>query len=271
VAHLRRRYDILTLFPEMFRGPFDESILKRAVEADLLTIRVHDIRKSARDRHHTADDEPFGGGAGMVMLAGPIFDAAEHAIDESRREGWPGQPAIILLAPQGRRFTQKVAEELAARDHLMLVCGHYEGVDDRVRQHLATDEVSIGDYVLTGGELAAMVVLDAVIRLLPGVLGSSDSSRDESHADGLLEYPQYTRPATYRGWAVPPVLLSGHHAEVAKWRRREALRRTFERRPDLLRTADLTDAERTLVRQWEHEGSGQDATSRATIQKARRR
>ena len=245
MADLRRRYDLLTLFPEMFRGPFDESILNRAVEADLLTIRVHDVRAFARDRHHTADDEPFGGGAGMVMLAGPIFDAAEHAIGEARREGWPGEPAIILLAPQGRRFTQKVAEELAGRDHLMLVCGHYEGVDDRVREHLATDEISIGDYVLTGGELAAMVVVDAVARLGPGVLGAAESLNEESMSSGLLEYPHYTRPADFRGWPVPSVLLSGDHGAIARWRRARSLQLTYARRPDLLRSAPLApgDAE----------------------------
>ena len=220
------RVDILTLFPGMFVGPFDESMLKRAREAGLLQLNLVDIRHFATDRHRTVDDTPYGGGPGMVMRPGPLVEAVESVRRPDSR--------LLLLSPSGRLFTQPVAVDLARESHLVLVCGRYEGVDERVRLVTGAEEISIGDYVLTGGELAAMVVLDAVIRLLPGVLGSSDSSRDESHAEGLLEYPQYTRPAEFRNLRVPEVLLSGHHAQVAAWRRQQALQRTFERRPDLL-------------------------------------
>lgn len=239
------RFDILTIFPGMFQGPFDLSVLKRAAAAGLLTIRVHDIRAFATDRHHTTDDYPFGGGAGMVMKAPPIFDAVESVRSEAQREGWTVPPAVIMLTPVGRRFTQGIAEELAKRDHLVLICGHYEGVDERVHEHLVTDEISIGDYVLTGGELPAMVLVDAVARLVPGVLGAAESLREESISSGSLEYPQYTRPADFRGWTVPSVLLSGDHEAIARWRRAMALLRTYQRRPDLLDRAPLTrgDAE----------------------------
>ncbi|HVC33111.1 MAG TPA: tRNA (guanosine(37)-N1)-methyltransferase TrmD [Chloroflexota bacterium] len=239
------RFDVLTIFPEMFRGPFDLSVLKRAVDAGLLTIRIHDIRDFTHDRHHTADDAPFGGGAGMVLKAPPIFEAVAHVRGEARREGWPEEPDVIALTPVGRRFDQRVAEELATHDHLILICGHYEGVDERVHEHLATDEISIGDYVVTGGELPAMVLVDAVSRLIPGVLGASESLAEESISSGLLEYPQYTRPAEYRGWSVPDVLLSGDHQAIARWRRARSLERTYWRRPDLLTRARLThrDAE----------------------------
>ncbi len=237
------RFDVLTIFPEMFQGPFGISVLKRATDAGLLTIRVHDIRAYATDRHHTTDDYPFGGGAGMVMKARPIFDAVETVIGEARREGWAGPPTVIMLTPVGRLFNQGVAEELARRDHLVLVCGHYEGVDERVHEHLVTDEISIGDFILTGGELPAMVVVDAVARLIPGVLGAAESLKEESISSGLLEYPQYTRPATFRGWTVPGVLLSGDHQAIARWRRAMAVRRTFERRPDLFERAPLTPSD----------------------------
>jgi len=237
------RFDILTLFPEMFRGPFDESILKRAAEAGHLDIRVRDIRSFTHDRHHTADDAPFGGGAGMVMKAPPIFDAVEFIRDEAARQGESGRPWVVLLAPQGRVFTQEVAEEFARREHLVLICGHYEGVDARVREHLVDDTLSIGDYILTGGELAAMIVVDAVARLIPGVLGASESLAEESIGSGLLEYPQYTRPAEYRGWTVPAELLSGNHAAIARWRRDQSLHETFLRRPDLLSRAHLHTAD----------------------------
>lgn len=234
-----RRYDVITLFPEMFRGPFDASILKRAVEAGQVEINVYDLRDYTLDRHHTADDYPYGGGAGMVLLAEPIFDAVAAIREAARASGRAGEPGILLTAPQGRRFTQTVAEELSQRDHLIFICGHYEGVDDRVREHLVTDQISIGDYILTGGELAVMVMIDAIARLIPGVLGAPESLREESISSGLLEYPQYTRPADFRGWTVPGVLLSGNHAAIARWRRAESLRRTFAARPDLLARAPL--------------------------------
>ncbi|MFQ5342199.1 MAG: tRNA (guanosine(37)-N1)-methyltransferase TrmD [Anaerolineae bacterium] len=230
------RFDIFTLFPEMFIGPFQESIIKRALEHDLVQIAIHDIRAYATDRHHTADDTPYGGGGGMVMKPEPVFAAVEDVLGEAI-----GETPIVLLTPQGRRFTQPVARDLARKERLALICGHYEGVDERVRQHLATDEVSIGDYVLTGGELPAMVIVDAVTRLLSGVLGDPSAAEADSYATGLLEHPHYTRPYDFRGWTVPDTLLSGHHAEVERWRRREALRRTWERRPDLLDQADLTE------------------------------
>jgi tRNA (guanine37-N1)-methyltransferase len=234
------RIDVLTLFPEMFQGVFDSGIMKRAVEQKLVTIGVHNIRDYTRDKHHTADDYPYGGGAGMVLKPEPIFEAVE-AID--KKEGTP----IILLSPQGRLFRQRVAEELAQHSQLVLICGHYEGVDERVREHLATEEISIGDYVLSGGELAAMVVMESVFRLVPGVLGSEESPLDDSHVGGLLEYPQYTRPPEYRGWPVPEVLLSGNHAQIKSWRRQQAIRRTLEKRPELLSQAELSSEEERLV------------------------
>lgn len=237
--------DVLTIFPGMFEGPFAHGVVGRAVARGLLTVDAVDIRAFATDRHHSVDDYPYGGGPGMVMMPGPLFAAAESL---SLPRGTP----VILMTPQGRRFTQAVARELATYPRLALVCGHFEGVDERVRAHLATDEISIGDYVLSGGEIAAMVVADAVARMLPGAMDEA-SGHEESHAAGLLEYPQYTRPADFRGWEVPAILRSGNHPKVAQWRREQALRRTFERRPDLLATAPLSPAERTLVREWEAE------------------
>ncbi len=221
--------DILTLFPQMFESPFSSSILKRAIDHKLASINIHNIRDYTHDNHHTVDDYAYGGGAGMVLKPEPIFEAVE-SIKKQALDTLP----IILLTPQGRLFSQQIAQELSTYSHLILICGRYEGVDERVREHLVTDEISIGDYVLSGGELAAMVVVDAVVRLLPGVLGSEASLLDDSHIDGLLEYPQYTRPAVYRGWPVPEVLLSGNHAQIAKWRREQAVQRTLERRPELL-------------------------------------
>ena len=242
------RFDILTLFPGMFQGPFDESMLRRAVERGLITIAVHNIRDFAAGRHRITDDAPYGGGAGMVMKPEPIFAAAEHALAEAQATGQGGEDsAIILLTPQGRLFNQRIAEELARRRHLVLICGHYEGVDERVREHLATDELSIGDYVLTGGELPAMVVVDVVARLVPGVLGAAESLAEESISGGLLEYPHYTRPPEYRGWTVPEVLLSGNHAAIARWRRDQALLRTLRRRPDLLAQVSLTPADQRFL------------------------
>jgi tRNA (guanine37-N1)-methyltransferase len=244
--------DIFTLFPAMFQGPFQESILKRAMEQGLLTIALHNIRDYATDKHHVTDDYPYGGGAGMVMKPEPIFTAVEAVLSQSAICDLQSAIPIILLSPQGRLFTQAVAQELAAHPRLALLCGHYEGVDERVRQHLATDEISIGDYVLTGGELPAMVVMDAVVRLVPGVLDAA-SPLEESHASGLLEYPHYTRPPEFRGWAVPEILLSGHHAAIARWRRQETLRRTRQRRPDLLARATLTAADRKFLQELEAE------------------
>ena len=244
------RFDVFTLFPEMFRGPLDESIIARARGRGLIEVALHNPRDATTDRHHVVDDYPYGGGAGMVMKPEPVFAAVEAV--------YAGGP-IILLSPQGRLFSQSIAHELATEPRLTLLCGHYEGFDERIRAHLATDEISIGDYVLTGGELAAMVIVDAVARLLPGVL-ASDSTEEESHTTGLLEYPHYTRPPEFRGWAVPDILLSGNHAAIARWRRKEALRRTRERRPDLLARADLSTLDRTLLAEIEREDGEQEAT-----------
>ena len=218
---------MLTLFPEMFTGPIDVSIVQRARSGGLLDLRVHNLRDYTHDNYKTVDDRPFGGGPGMVLKPEPIFEAVEALADEST--------TVILLTPAGRLFDQSAARQLAARPRLLLICGAYEGVDERVRTQLADEEWSIGDYVLTNGALAAMVVIDAVTRLLPGALGDEQSARDESFSQGLLEYPHYTRPAEFRGLTVPPVLLSGNHAEIEKWRRQEAARRTQARRPDLWR------------------------------------
>jgi tRNA (guanine37-N1)-methyltransferase len=232
------RVDLFSLFPQMFVGPLDNSILKRAVNQGLVNFNIHNIRDYTHDKHHTADDYAYGGGAGMVMKAEPVFEAVETV--KSQVVGMEGKKlSVILLTPQGRLYCQPVANELAKFDWLMLICGHYEGVDERIREHLVTDEISIGDYVLTGGELAAMVVVDTVVRLLPGVLGSGESLLYESHTGGLLEYPQYTRPEVFRNWAVPEVLLSGNHAEIAKWRHEQSVKRTLERRPDLLEDKKL--------------------------------
>jgi tRNA (guanine37-N1)-methyltransferase len=220
------RIDVLTLFPAMFAGPLDESIVKRARDTGLLDLKIHNLRDWTHDRHKTVDDRPFGGGPGMLLKPEPLFEAIESLKREKTR--------VILLSPAGRPFNQAVARELAQQGDLLLVTGHYEGFDERVRETLADDELSIGDYVLTNGALPAMVVIDAVTRLLPGALGDDDSSRDESFSHGLLEYPQYTRPAEFRGMKVPDVLVSGHHAEIEKWRREQARKRTKERRPDLM-------------------------------------
>jgi len=232
--------DVLTLFPEMFEGIFDSGIMKRAIDQKLVSIGLHNIRDYTHDKHHTADDYPYGGGAGMVLKPEPIFEAVEAI---AKKKATP----IILLSPQGRLFTQEVAQELAQQSQLVLICGHYEGVDERVREHLASDEISIGDYVLSGGELAAMVVIDSVFRLVPGVLGSEESPLDDSHVGGLLEYPQYTRPPDYRGWPVPEILLSGNHAQIKSWRREQAIRRTLEQRPELLARAELSSEEERLL------------------------
>jgi len=233
--------DILTLFPAMFDGPLTESILKRAQEHGLLDVRRHDIRRWSTDKHHTVDDTPYGGGGGMVMLPGPLVAAVEEVRGEDL------SAPVILLSPQGRLLTQAVARELSAQPRLILLCGRYEGVDERVRELVITDEISIGDYVITGGELAAMVLIDAVARFIPGVLGARWGAEEDSHAMGLLEYPHYTRPPVFRGLAVPDVLLGGDHGAVERWRRRAAIGRTWQRRPDLLLTAPLSDDERWFL------------------------
>jgi len=220
------KVDVLTLFPAMFAGPLDESIIKRARAAGLLDLRIHNLRDYAHDRHKTVDDRPFGGGPGMLLKPEPIFEAVEALAREQTR--------VVLLSPAGRRFNQAIAREMAGVDDLLLITGHYEGFDERIRQELADDELSIGDYVLTNGALPAMVVIDAVARLLPGVLGDDQSSHEESFSAGMLEYPHYTRPAEFRGLKVPEVLLSGNHAEIARWRAEQSRSRTQERRPDLL-------------------------------------
>jgi tRNA (guanine37-N1)-methyltransferase len=219
------KIDVLTLFPGMFAGPLDESIVRRARETGRLTLAVYDLRDYTHDRHRTVDDRPFGGGPGMLLKPEPVFEAVEQLAGERTR--------TVLLAPTGRKLTQAIVRDLAREEHVLLVCGSYEGFDERIRQAVADDEISIGDYVLTNGALPAMVVIDAVARLLPGVLGDASSSVDESFSRGLLEYPQYTRPAEYRGMRVPEVLLSGNHAAIARWRIEQARRRTLERRPDL--------------------------------------
>ena len=237
------RIDVFTILPAAMQAYLSASILGRAQTAGLLDVHLHDIREHALDRHRTTDDAPYGGGGGMVMKPEPIFAAVEGALGEA-----VGQVPLILLSPQGRLFDQKLAQALAAQAHFALICGRYEGVDERVCQHLATDEISIGDFVLTGGELPAMVVIDAVARLIPGVLGDADAAQDDSHAAGLLEYPHYTRPPEFRGWQVPDILLSGDHARVAAWRREQSLRRTVIRRPDMLGGADLTPDDRRLLK-----------------------
>ena len=221
------RIDVVTLFPGMFAGPLDESIVARARKAGIVDLGIHNLRDWTADRHRTADDRPFGGGVGMVLKPEPLFKAVD-----ALRLG--PESHVVLLTPQGELLRQPVVAELAEQTHLILICGHYEGIDERFVEHAVDREVSIGDYVLSGGELPAMVLIDAVVRLLPGALGSPDSAGDESHSHGLLEYPHYTRPAEFRGWRVPDILISGNHAEVDRWRREQARERTRRRRPDLL-------------------------------------
>jgi len=234
-------FDIFSLFPEVFVPYLESSILQRARGKGLIEIRLHNIRDWAQDKHHTTDDEPYGGGGGMVMKPEPIFSAVEDVL------GAPPVCPVILLTPQGRLFTQQIARELSAYPRIAMIAGHYEGVDERVRRYLVSDEISIGDYVLTGGELPALVVLDAVSRLLPGVLGDPLAPAKDSHAESLLEYPHYTRPHSFRGWTVPDVLRSGNHAEIARWRKEQALKRTWERRPDLLKKARLSPDDKDFL------------------------
>jgi len=245
------RFEVLTTFPQMVEAIARESVIGRARLKGIVDIEGVNLRDFTEDKHRTTDDAPFGGGPGMVMKCEPVFKAVEALV--SRRGG--GKPRILLMTPQGRRFDQKMAEELSRENHIIMICGRYEGVDERIREELVTDEVSIGDYVLTGGELAALVIIDAVARLLPGVLGDETSPESESFSSGLLEYPQYTRPAEYRGRKVPDVLLSGNHEEIRKWRRMKALERTLNRRPDLLENAPLTEEDRRFLRRL-REASG---------------
>lgn len=238
------RIDIITLFPSMFRGPFDESIVKRAREKGILEINLHNLREFTNDRHRTVDDLPYGGGAGMVMKPEPLFRAVEKVKEEKRSSS-----KIILLSPQGQPFVHERAKKLAQEKDLILICGHYEGVDERVREHLVDEELSVGDFVLTGGELAAMVVVDAISRLLPEVLGCKDSILEDSFYETLLDHPQYTRPAEFRGWKVPGVLISGNHQKIREWREKKKLENTFKKRPDLLRIAKLSREQEKMLEQ----------------------
>jgi len=241
------RFEVFTLFPETFAPYLEASILQKAAERGLVEILLHNIRDWARDKHHTTDDTPYGGGGGMVMKPEPVFEAVESVLGPE-----PACP-VILLTPQGRVFNHTMAEELVQHERLALLCGRYEGVDERIRQGLVSDEISIGDYVLTGGELPAMIVIDAVSRLIPGVLGDPDGAADDSHASGLLEYPHYTRPPEFRGQAVPEILLSGDHAKIEQWRREQSLLRTLQRRPDLLKNAPLTKADMKFLKEQGYE------------------
>lgn len=249
------KIDVLTLFPAMFDGVFSSSILGKAREKGLLELGTVNFRDYANNKHSTVDDYPYGGGGGMVLKPEPIFAAVEELTSGLER-----RPRVILMCPQGEPFTQKKAEELSREKHLIFICGHYEGYDERIREHLVTDELSIGDYVLTGGELPAMVVIDSVARLIPGVLGNERSAVTDSFSTGLLEYPHYTRPAKFRDWAVPDILISGHHGNIEDWRRKQSLLRTWKKRPDLLEQAQLTDKERC----WLEEQKAKEAVRRRT-------
>lgn len=242
------KIDVLTLFPEMFSGVFGHSILKKATENNAVHYNVVNFRDYADNKHQTVDDYPYGGGAGMVLKPQPIFDAVADL-----REKAQSSPRVILLCPQGERYNQKKAEELAELDHLIFICGHYEGYDERIREHVVTDEISIGDFVLTGGELGAMVIIDSVVRLLPGVLGNEESHRRDSFSTGLLEHPHYTRPSDFRGMKVPDVLVSGNHRLIDEWRTKESLRRTYMRRPDLLEHIQLTDLQKKWLQEIKNE------------------
>jgi len=244
------QFEVFTLLPEVFPPYLETSIIKRARERDLINVRVHNIRDYTHDKHHMTDDTPYGGGGGMVMKPEPIFEAVETVLGLDSNQT-PPKPAsnipIILLTPQGRVFDQSIAQELSQHPHVALLCGRYEGIDERIREHLVTDEISIGDYVLTGGELPALILIDAIARLLPDVLGDPTGAQDDSHAMGLLEYPHYTRPPEFRGWKIPELLLSGAHTKIDKWRREQALLRTFNKRPDMLEKAELTKEDRKFI------------------------
>jgi len=233
------QFEVFTLLPEVFPSYLESSILLKARQRGLIDVRVHNIREYTHDKHHVTDDTPYGGGGGMVMKPEPVFEAVESVLGPETLQAQPPTIPVILMTPQGRVFTQRVAEELAQFQRIALLCGRYEGVDERIREHLVTDEISIGDFVLTGGELPALMIIDAVSRLIPGVLGDPTGAEDDSHSMGLLEYPHYTRPPEFRGWKVPDILLSGDHAKIVKWRREQALTRTFNKRPDMLEKATL--------------------------------
>lgn len=249
------RIDVLTLFPDMCEGVFSTSILGKARDKGIVSLNAVNFRDFSGNKHNTVDDTPYGGGGGMVLKPDPIFAAVEHVLGTSSitegssevDEAATAKPRIILMCPQGKTYTQKIAEELAQEEHLIFICGHYEGYDERIRQYLVTDELSIGDYVLTGGELPALTVIDSIVRLQPGALGNETSAIADSFSTGLLEYPHYTRPPEFRGWKVPDILLSGHHANIDIWRREQALQRTLERRPDLLETAELTVKDKKVL------------------------
>jgi tRNA (guanine37-N1)-methyltransferase len=237
------QFEVFTILPEVFPTYLETSIIKRARERGLINVQVHNIRDYTHDKHHMTDDTPYGGGGGMVMKPEPVFEAIESVLGLNSNQTPPVADAkipIILLTPQGRVFNQSIAQELSQRSHIALLCGRYEGIDERIREHLVTDEISIGDYVLTGGELPALILIDAIARLLPDVLGDPTGAQDDSHAMGLLEYPHYTRPPEFRGWRAPDILLSGDHAKIEKWRREQSLLRTFKKRPDMLEKAELT-------------------------------
>jgi tRNA (guanine37-N1)-methyltransferase len=244
------KFDIVTIFPRMVEAALAEGVVARGMAGGLLDVKVHDLRAFTSDRHRSVDDVAYGGGPGMVLKPEPLFRAVEHVAAARGAAG-----AVVLTSPQGVRFTQAVAERLRGLEHVVILCGRYEGVDDRVRQHLATEEISIGDYVLSGGELPALVIVDAVARLVPGVVGDAQSVELDSFTSGLLDYPHYTRPAEFRGWTVPDVLLSGHHGRIEAWRRKEALRRTLRERPELLAGAALTRDERRMIRELSDEGA----------------
>ncbi len=237
------RFDVVTIFPEYFTSPLETAVLKKARERGLIQVNLIDLRRYTEDKHHTVDDRPFGGGEGMVFKPEPLY----RAIESARKEG---SPWVVYLSPQGRVLNQEIVRELYEKGHLLLLCGRYEGIDERIREHCVDDEISIGDYVVFGGEVAALVIIEAVSRLVPGVVGCRDSVEKESFSEGLLKYPQYTRPRDFRGWKVPEVLLSGDHAKIARWRREKSLEVTFKRRPDLLKKAKLDEKDRELLRKW---------------------
>jgi tRNA (guanine37-N1)-methyltransferase len=239
------QFEVFTLLPEVFPPYLESSILQRARQRGLIEVHIHNIRDYTHDRHHTTDDTPYGGGGGMVMKPEPVFEAVESVLGIAPEQ--VSSIPIVLLTPQGRVLTQRVAEELSRHERIALLCGRYEGVDERIRQHLVTDEISVGDYVLTGGELPALLLIDAVSRLIPGVLGDPTGAEDDSHSMGLLEYPHYTRPPQFRGWKVPEILLSGDHAKIEKWRREQALQRTFQKRPDMIEKAELSEKDRKII------------------------
>ena len=244
------QFEVFTLLPEVFPSYLETSILKRASERGLIKVNIHNIRDYTHDKHHVTDDTPYGGGGGMVMKPEPVFEAIEKVLDINPLPTPPtvgDSIPIILLTPQGRVFNQSIAKELSSHPRIALICGRYEGIDERIRQHLVTDEISIGDYVLTGGEIPALILIDAIARLLPDVLGDPTGAEDDSHAMGLLEYPHYTRPPEFRGNKVPDVLLSGDHAKIDKWRREQALERTFRKRPDMLEKAELSESDKKFI------------------------